>query len=56
MRRSRRGSKGILAVTFTKKSAGEMERMLAKVLSSTAVGGGPPPGPIQVTEGVRAYP
>ena len=44
MRRSRRGSKGILAVMFTKKSAGEMERRLAEVLSSAVVGrGGPPP-------------
>ncbi len=33
-----RGGEGILAVTFTKKSMGEMERRLAEVLLSAAVG------------------
>ena len=38
LRRSRRGGEWILAVTFTKKSMGEMERRLAEVLLSAAVG------------------
>ena len=44
MRHSCHGGEGILAVTVTKKSTGELEGRLAEVLWSAAVGRGGPHG------------